>query len=244
MNPEQIRMIQERLAVLGYRVPVTGMMDEATMQAIAAYNTIQRPREAGAFNAQRYPMGDFTLQSGEGFAPRGQTPTLGAPSSGLAPYLGPQEKLPTYSSPMMAGSQPIMEYGFAPREAPVESSSGPVRTRSVAGTGQPEPEPTSEPRPMTIRKTPTAFPDHPMPPPRPVEMARGVLSAPSASGPSSRDLWTRYNRTEDPADFVRADQAMLAGRAAGGRAPSGGGGKHDAVSKALEIIHHLIMRGR
>lgn len=234
MNPEQIRMIQERLAVLGYRVPVTGMMDEATMRAIAAYNTIQRPREAGAFNAQRYPMGDFTLQSGEGFAPRGQTPTLGAPSSGLAPYLGPQERLPTYSSPMMAGSQPIMEYGFAPREAPVEPIRGPVYTRSVAGASQPEPELAPEPRPMV-------FPDHPMPPRRPVEMARSVLPAPRPSEPSSRDLWTRFAETDNPADFVRADKATLAGRAAGGRAPSG---KHDAVSKALEIIHHLIMRGR
>jgi hypothetical protein len=33
---------------------------------------------------------------------------------------------------------------------------------------------------------------------------------------SSRDLWQRYNDTENPADFVRADAAMRAGRAEGG----------------------------
>lgn len=206
MTPEQIRIIQERLSGLGYRVPITGLMDEATMQAIAAYNTIQRPREAGAFSPQNYPKGDFTLQSGEGFASRGQTPTLGAQSSGLAPFLGPAE--------------------------------GGSLTPSPA---QREPEPAPEPRPMTIRKAPTSFPDHPMPPQRPVELARDVLSRSEPSGPSSRELWERYNRSESPADFVRADQAMLAGRASGGRAPTG---KHDAVAKALEIIHHLIMRGR
>ena len=208
MNPEQIRMIQERLSALGYRVPITGLMDEATMQAVAAYNTIQRPREAGAFSARNYPQGDFTLQSGDGFASRGQTPTLGGPSPGLAPPSEP-------------------------------------RTRQIVPVNdQPAPEPAPAAPPMVIRKAPTSLPDHPMPPSRPVELARSVLAGSESSGPSSRELWKRYNRTENPADFVRADQATLAGRAAGGRAPSGGGGKHDAIAKALEIIHHLIMRGR
>lgn len=234
MNPEQIRMVQERLSALGYRVPITGLMDEATMQAVAAYNTIQRPREAGAFSARNYPQGDFTLQSGEGFASRGQTPTLGGPSPGLAPFLGPAERYPTDSS-TPPGMAPIVPEGFAPRsEAP---PSEPRTRQIVIANDQPAPEPAPAAPPMVIRKAPTS-------PSRPVELARSVLANSESSGPSSRELWERYNRTENPADFVRADQAMLAGRAAGGRAPSGGGGKHDAIAKALEIIHHLIMRGR
>lgn len=241
MNPEQIRMIQERLSALGYRVPITGLMDEATMQAVAAYNTIQRPREAGAFSVRNYPQGDFTLQSGEGFAPRGQTPTLGGPSPGLAPFLGPPERY-LVDSPASSGAAPIIAEGFAPRsEAPPSQP----RTRQITPVSdQPAPESISAAPPMVIRKAPTPSPERQMPPSGPVELARSVLASSESSGPSSRELWERYNRTENPADFVRADQAMLAGRAAGGRAPSGGGGKHDAIAKALEIIHHLIMRGR
>jgi len=81
----------------------------------------------------------------------------------------------------------------------------------------------------------------PMPPSRPREYSSTppITSAPPM-GPSSRELWETYNQSENPADFVRADRAMMEGRASGGRAPSG---KQDSVSKALEIIHHLIMRG-
>lgn len=241
MNPEQIRIIQERLSALGYRVPITGLMDEATMQAVAAYNTIQRPREAGAFSARNYPQGDFTLQSGEGFAPRGQTPTLGGPSPGLAPFLGPPERY-SVGSPASSGAAPTIAEGFAPRsEAPPSQP----RTRQIVPVNdQPAPEPAPAAPPTVARRTPTSFPGHPMPSSRPVELARSVLASSESSGPSSRELWERLNVTDSPADFVRADRAMLAGRAAGGRAPSGAGGKHDAIAKALEIIHHLIMRGR
>jgi hypothetical protein len=119
----------------------------------------------------------------------------------------------------------------------------------------------------------------PPPPPRPAETER------PAAGPSSRDLWSRYNETESPADFARADAAMRAGRAEGGGIPegmmgarpmpsldlppmdgpppmgdmpplggmspaskptagTGAGGRDAAINKALEIIHHLVMRGR
>jgi hypothetical protein len=98
-------------------------------------------------------------------------------------------------------------------------------------------------------------------------------------------LWSRYNETESPADFARADAAMRAGRAEGGGIPegmmgarpmpsldlppmdgpppmgdmpplggmspaskpaagAGAGGRDAAINKALEIIHHLVIRGR
>lgn len=120
----------------------------------------------------------------------------------------------------------------------------------------------------------------PLPPRRPAEIT------PAASGPSARDLWERYNESESPADFVRADMAMRAGRAEGGGIPegmmgmrgmqpmdlppmsdgpmpsgpdmgsmpdlgpsptpkpagAGAGGRDAAINKALEIIHHLVIR--
>lgn len=55
----------------------------------------------------------------------------------------------------------------------------------------------------------TVMPQNPpMPPPRPRDEAPAPMS--------SRDLWQRYSETESPADFVRADAAMRAGRAEGG----------------------------
>jgi hypothetical protein len=116
----------------------------------------------------------------------------------------------------------------------------------------------------------------PPPPPRPVEVSRPAVE------PSARALWTRYNESESPADFVRADRL---GRAEGGGIPegmmgarpmpsldlppmdgpppmsdmpplggmsptskptggAGAGGRDAAINKALEIIHHLVIRGR
>lgn len=126
------------------------------------------------------------------------------------------------------------------------------------------------------------FAEAPMPPPRPVEERQPV-----ASGPSSRDLWRRYNESESPADFILADRATREGRAEGGGIPegmmgarpmpmpnldlppmdgpppmsdmpplggmspankptagAGAGGRDAAINKALEIIHHLVIRGR
>jgi len=70
----------------------------------------------------------------------------------------------------------------------------------------------SEPRPMDIRVSRQA-----PPPPRPVPRPAPVraLAAPDTS--ESRRLWEIYNETGNPADFVRASNAMRAGRAEGGR---------------------------
>jgi hypothetical protein len=130
-----------------------------------------------------------------------------------------------------------------------------------------------------------SFAEAPPPPRRPVEPPRPAEDRqPVASGPSARDLWTRYNESESPADFVRADRF---GRAEGGGIPegmmgarpmpmpnldlppmdgpppmgdmpplggmsptskpaagAGAGGRDAAINKALEIIHHLVIRGR
>jgi hypothetical protein len=64
-----------------------------------------------------------------------------------------------------------------------------------------------------------------------------------------------YGSGDSAADFFRADKALRAQRPelferqaeARGGAPkpvAGGGGKDAALHKALEIIHHLLTRGR
>jgi hypothetical protein len=64
-----------------------------------------------------------------------------------------------------------------------------------------------------------------------------------STGPDVRALWEAYNKSGEAADFVRADRAakesgMYEGKKAGGSVEK----KPDAVHKALEIIHHLVMR--
>lgn len=137
----------------------------------------------------------------------------------------------------------------------------------------------------------------PMPPPRPQELASAAPSQP-APAISARNLFTRYNESDSPADFISASNALLRerpdmteryGRAEGGGIPegmmgarpmpmpsldlspmggpapmgdmpplgamgpapnkpagagAGAGGRDAAINKALEIIHHLVIRGR
>jgi len=78
-----------------------------------------------------------------------------------------------------------------------------------------------------------------------------------ASIPSAASLWDKYNQTGDPADFIRADTAMKAERAASGASNEKRGGSVDGkgkeksgeihpkdavLHKALEIIHHMIVK--
>jgi hypothetical protein len=83
-----------------------------------------------------------------------------------------------------------------------------------------QPEPGYDMPPAARAAVSTArniMPQSSPPPPRPTQ------AAPVASEPSSRALWERYGETESPADFVRADMAMRAGRAdGGGLDPMGG----------------------
>jgi hypothetical protein len=64
-----------------------------------------------------------------------------------------------------------------------------------------------------------------------------------------------FGSGESAADFFRADKALRAQRpemferqaeARGGapKSSGGGGGKDAALHKALEIIHHMLVRGR
>lgn len=70
----------------------------------------------------------------------------------------------------------------------------------------------SEPRPMDIRVSRQA-----PPPPRPVPRPAPVRAPAAPDTSESRRLWEIYNETGNPADFVRASNAMRAGRADGGR---------------------------
>jgi hypothetical protein len=94
-----------------------------------------------------------------------------------------------------------------------------------------------ESRPQARRPAPAR--DVPLPTPRP------------SDGLSSQELFQRYNDAMQRDDsgqaalFAEADKAKREGRASGGSAgkmSSGGGGKDAAIHKALEIIHHLLMR--
>lgn len=87
----------------------------------------------------------------------------------------------------------------------------------------------------------------PMPPSRPRDLpgAREIPlppRRPEASRSSSRELWEIYNRSENPADFLRADQAMREGRASGGNVGGQKPHKDAALVKALEIIERLMSK--
>lgn len=76
----------------------------------------------------------------------------------------------------------------------------------------------------------------PLPPTRPERIGRAE---------SVESLWEKYNRSGNPADFVRASRAMQQempgfGMEREGQARGGKAQKPDSVHKALEIIHHLI----
>jgi hypothetical protein len=97
-----------------------------------------------------------------------------------------------------------------------------------------------EPEPRIAESIPMP-PMPPMPPsrpaefdsapsePRPVTINRQAPS-PTADDNVSRALWEIYNQTESPADFLRADAAMRAERAGGGK----------AVQKALRAVSELF----
>ncbi len=120
---------------------------------------------------------------------------------------------------------------------------------AAAPVSEPQPraaEPTYNPRPLEIRgrrsapaptppmPVPRPADNIPMPPPRPRSFD-AAPSAPAAQAPDdsvSRALWTIYNESQSPADFVRADEAMRDGRAGGGK----------AIARALEAIRNGPVR--
>lgn len=237
-----------------------------------AYNLA---REAASGPAQTY----VPAAQGQPILNAGEEPPRAMGAAAPAGLIGAAAAAPA-SAPSIAAPPPVSsDMSAAPPAAngPMSAAflDGPSGFRQVAPTmATPEAMrlPTSygqpERRAVQVAREVAAPP--PPPPPRPVEISRPAVE------PSARALWTRYNESESPADFVRADRF---GRAEGGGIPegmmgarpmpsldlppmsdmpplggmspaskpaagAGAGGRDAAINKALEIIHHLVIRGR
>lgn len=225
-----------------------------------AYNLA---REAASGPAQTYvpaAQGQPILNAGEEM-PRAMS---AAPPSGLIGAAAAAPASPTAAPIPASPAAPAAAY---PAAFPMMVA--PESMRLPTSYGQPERRAVQVAREVVGANAPP-------PPPRPVEVSRPAVE------PSARALWTRYNESESPADFVRADRL---GRAEGGGIPegmmgarpmpsldlppmdgpppmsdmpplggmspaskptagAGAGGRDAAINKALEIIHHLVIRGR
>jgi hypothetical protein len=237
-------------------------LDPATRaRAEQMYEDQQRRVEQFTANRQRQAFlpGDTSLF---GEAPRTDVPTLFPPSP-PAGLIGAAAAAPAAAAPAPA-SAPASAAPPAAAPAAFPMMVAPESMRLPTSYGQPERGAVEVARRVVGADSP------PPPPPRPVEISRPAVESPA------RALWTRYNESESPADFVRADRL---GRAEGGGIPegmmgarpmpsldlppmgdmpplggmppaskpaagTGAGGKDAAINKALEIIHHLVMRGR
>lgn len=203
------------------------------------------------------PFTDYSRPSGAAAAPR-QTP---APTSApTAPYV---RMLP---APMSAADLegPAERPGFVSEDMSAAFLDGPAaklsqparRAVQVARSVMPA-NPPMPPRPQ---REPVGAPMQ-LPSAAPQGSSEGFLSRLFGSQPetlSSRELFERASQTDSPADFFRADRAMREGRAEGGAAmgeatpfPSpaappkpSSGGRDAAITKALDIIHQLVLRGR
>jgi hypothetical protein len=239
------------------------------------------------FTGSDLPSVSGTAQT---YAPAAQgQPILNA---GQEPSRGPLSAfLPTASAPNAGGLGMVSRAQAAPAMPMYGSTDmsagfldGPAADPNTVGFGQDAFGPFMPPERAArnaVRVAQSVMPQAPAPSPRPATPA----PAPErAAGPSSLELWKRYNETESPADFVRADRAsraegggipegMMGARpmpmpsldlpAMGGPAPmgdmpplgamgpsgkpaagAGAGGRDAAINKALEIIHHLVIRGQ
>ena len=134
---------------------------------------------------------------------------------------------------------------FAPRTRGLSQGKDPVRAENIPlarPVAPPEPDVVNralgvvraEPRPMDIKVSRQAPPpQRPVPRPAPAPAA----AAPDAS--ESRRLWDIYNETGNPADFVRASNAMRDGQAEGGEVREGYD-KGGVVKKALKAVADLF----
>jgi hypothetical protein len=196
----------------------------------------------------------------------------GAGAAGSVAMGGPGSfnSLPELRERATAEVRPPISMGEEARPMDYGQMGGPDVLRSALS--RPEPDygqmggPDILQRALSMTARPAKEAAVPLPPRRPAEVAapppmpsRAPVEAERA--PAGESLWDIYNRTGNAADFVRADRAMREGRAAGGEidgmrgmqpmpmpAPEqpkqgGAGGRDAAINKALEIIHHLIVRG-
>jgi hypothetical protein len=156
----------------------------------------------------------------------------GAAGLGGMAYLGSRGERPAAAA-QPRGETPVREMG-----EPGYSGDAGRRLSGALLAGQPEP---GYAGPGSVALAP------PMPPSRPRDLpgAREIPlppRRPEASRSSSRELWEIYNRSENPADFLRADQAMREGRASGGNVGGQKPHKDAALVKALEIIERLMSK--
>lgn len=169
----------------------------------------------------------------------------GAAGRRLAGEVLSMEPVPGYASPV----QQALRVTAAPAKAVAAT---PAVARSVMPANPPLP-----PRP---EREPVGAPMQ-LPSAAPQGSSEGFLSWLFGSQPetlSSRELFKRASQTDSHADFFRAARAMHEGRAEGGAAmgevtpfPSpaappkpSSGGRDAAITKALDIIHQLVLRGR
>ena len=176
---------------------------------------------------------------------------------------------PGYTTPSAAGMWSGIDMRARPVTTPLDRQEdtqfsdipgGAARLPTAAGSS------TAPARPSTSAAAPAARPTPPMPLRSPVQREEpSVMSRIFGGGPEYQSTGQRLIRDdgkgvdfgsgENAADFFRASRALKEQRpemferqaeARGGapKSAAGGGGKEAAMHKALEIIHHLLMRGR
>jgi hypothetical protein len=161
-----------------------------------------------------------------------RAPTQAAPASALsvvAPPAAAPAQTPTQAAPPSLSNM-YKEFNQA---APVyrKPAIPPAVQRAVQVARQSAGVPAPPRRPDSVA---------PQPPPRELMEAARMDAV--------RREWEEFNRSESPAAFVRASKLMQSvmpqAEARGGGVSSKGASKPDAVHKALEIIHHLLIHGR
>jgi hypothetical protein len=103
--------------------------------------------------------------------------------------------------------------GLSPKK--ISDRAGPIHTDPAVAAARDAATVEAEPAVVeqaldVVRSQPAARPE-----PRALTVPAPRPAAPEPS--ESQRLWQLYNESENPADFVRADEAMRAGRASGGR---------------------------
>ena len=168
--------------------------------------------------------------------------TLAAGAPAMLPFLPPRAEGDTGASTPLLMPQRGYE-GDSPRERIAVTAANDIlaRQREAADSGLLDRANFQDENAIPNPNRPREAMGMPLPVPRPAALDQ-------VAAPSPQSLWDKYNETGDAGDFVRADRAMMAARKAEegeGKAKGGAvAGKDAALHKALEIIHHLLTRGR
>jgi hypothetical protein len=153
---------------------------------------------------------------------------------GGAGYLATRDRRVTPAAPPPAGgtSQGDLSQMYEGYKLPAPPETAQAARRFDMGVGSPPIAQTSQNKGREVPQQAEV----PLPSIRPERLGRAE---------SVESLWEKYNRSGNPADFVRASKAMQQdmpgfGMEREGQARGGKAQKPDSVHKALEIIHHLI----